>query len=116
MGGTVGGRRKESCVKRPSGVPAPYAAGAPEASASSFREECTVAIGKRIVAVLDPVYLRIGGYRYLRGGMPIDVFWEAGTFPVGMWLPDQENLETSRRHGEPRNDFGQTVAISAQRY
>jgi hypothetical protein len=48
MGGTVGGRRKESCVKRPSGVPAPYAAGVPETSASSFREERTVVIGKRI--------------------------------------------------------------------
>jgi 7-cyano-7-deazaguanine reductase len=56
---------------------------------SSFHEKCTVAIGKRIAAVLEPVYLRIGGYWYPRGGVPIDVFWETGTLPVGMWLPDQ---------------------------
>jgi 7-cyano-7-deazaguanine reductase len=54
-----------------------------------FHEECTVAIGKRIAAVLDPVYLRIGGYWNPRGGMPIDVFWETGACPAGMWLPDQ---------------------------
>ena len=54
-----------------------------------FHEDCTVAIGKRITAVLEPVYLRVGGYWYPRGGMPIDVFWEAGQKPAGMWLPDQ---------------------------
>jgi 7-cyano-7-deazaguanine reductase len=54
-----------------------------------FHEDCTVTIGKRITSVLDPVYFRIGGYWYPRGGMPIDVFWEAGRLPAGMWLPDQ---------------------------
>jgi 7-cyano-7-deazaguanine reductase len=28
---------------------------------SGFHEECTVTIGKRIAAVLEPIYLRIGG-------------------------------------------------------
>jgi 7-cyano-7-deazaguanine reductase len=56
---------------------------------SGFHEECTVTIGKRIAAVLEPIYLRIGGYWYPRGGIPIDVFWEIGTLPVGLWLPDQ---------------------------
>ena len=55
----------------------------------AFHEDCTVAIGKRIVALLSPHYLRIGGYWYPRGGMPIDVFWQAGTLPGGVWLPDQ---------------------------
>ena len=56
---------------------------------SGFHEECTVTIGKHIAAVLEPIYLRIGGYWYPRGGIPIDVFWEIGTLPVGLWLPDQ---------------------------
>lgn len=55
----------------------------------AFHEDCTVAIGKRITALLDPHFLRIGGYWYPRGGMPIDVFWQAGTLPEGVWLPDQ---------------------------
>ena len=55
----------------------------------AFHEDCTVAIGKRVVALLSPHYLRIGGYWYPRGGIPIDVFWQTGTLPDGVWLPDQ---------------------------
>ena len=54
-----------------------------------FHEECTVAIGKKLFALLKPKFLRIGGYWYPRGGMPIDVFWQAGKLPSGVWLPDQ---------------------------
>jgi 7-cyano-7-deazaguanine reductase len=55
----------------------------------AFHEDCTVAIGKRLAALLEPHYLRIGGYWYPRGGMPIDVFWQAGDLPREVWLPDQ---------------------------
>ena len=54
-----------------------------------FHEECTVAIGKRITKLLAPKWLRIGGYWYPRGGMPIDVFWQKGKVPSGVWVPDQ---------------------------
>ncbi len=54
-----------------------------------FHEDCTLAIGKRIVDLLDPKFLRIGGYWYPRGGMPIDVFWQSAPVPEGLWLPDQ---------------------------
>ncbi|MFL6799772.1 MAG: preQ(1) synthase [Xanthobacteraceae bacterium] len=54
-----------------------------------FHEECTVAIGKRLVALLRPKFLRIGGYWYPRGGIPIDVFWQTGRLPPRIWLPDQ---------------------------
>jgi 7-cyano-7-deazaguanine reductase len=55
----------------------------------AFHEDCTVAIGKTLSALLKPRFLRIGGYWYPRGGMPIDVFWQQGTLPAGVWLPDQ---------------------------
>jgi 7-cyano-7-deazaguanine reductase len=55
----------------------------------AFHEQSTVSIGKRLVALLKPRYLRIGGYFFPRGGMPIDVFWQAGRLPRGVWLPDQ---------------------------
>jgi 7-cyano-7-deazaguanine reductase len=55
----------------------------------AFHEDCTVAIGKRLVKLLKPRWLRIGGYWYPRGGMPIDVFWQHGRLPKGVWLPDQ---------------------------
>lgn len=54
----------------------------------AFHEDCTVAIGKRLVQLLHPRYLRIAGYWYPRGGIPIDVFWQTGTLPAGAWLPD----------------------------
>jgi 7-cyano-7-deazaguanine reductase len=55
----------------------------------AFHEDCTVAIGKRLVALLKPKWLRIGGYWYPRGGMPIDVFWQTGRLPRSVWVPDQ---------------------------
>ena len=55
----------------------------------AFHEDCTVAIGKRVAELLEPHFLRIGGYWYPRGGMPIDVFWQTGMLPKGVWLPDQ---------------------------
>ena len=54
-----------------------------------FHEECTVAIGKKLFALLKPKFLRIGGYWYPRGGMPIDVFYQTGAPPDGLFLPDQ---------------------------
>jgi 7-cyano-7-deazaguanine reductase len=54
----------------------------------AFHEDCTIAIGKRIMQAIAPKYLRIGGYWYPRGGIPIDVFWQTGTLPKGVWLPD----------------------------
>ena len=54
-----------------------------------FHEATTVAIAKRLVDELAPQWLRIGGYWYPRGGMPIDVFYQTGTPPEGLWLPDQ---------------------------
>jgi 7-cyano-7-deazaguanine reductase len=55
----------------------------------AFHEDCTVSIGKKISAEIEPKWLRIGGYWYPRGGIPIDVFWQTGKLPKGMWIPDQ---------------------------
>ena len=53
----------------------------------AFHEDCTVAIGKRIVETIRPRWLRIAGHWYPRGGIPIDVFWQTGDVPGGVWLP-----------------------------
>ena len=55
----------------------------------AFHEDCTVAVGKRLRDLLAPRWLRIGGYWYPRGGIPIDVFWQTGRPPAGAWIPDQ---------------------------
>ena len=56
---------------------------------TTFQEECTIAIAKHLIKLLQPRWLRIGGYWYPRGGMPIDVFWQTGKPPEGLWVPDQ---------------------------
>jgi 7-cyano-7-deazaguanine reductase len=55
----------------------------------AFHEDCTLMIGRRIVEVASPTWLRIGAYWYPRGGIPIDVFWQTGDPPPGLWTPDQ---------------------------
>ena len=64
----------------------------------AFHEDCTVAIGRRLADLLAPKWLRIGGYWYPRGGIPIDVFWQTGAPPEGLWLPDQ-GVPTYRGRG-----------------
>jgi 7-cyano-7-deazaguanine reductase len=54
----------------------------------AFHEDCTVAIAKRLIEAMEPQWLRIGGYWYPRGGIPIDVFYQTGEPPAGLWLPD----------------------------
>jgi 7-cyano-7-deazaguanine reductase len=55
----------------------------------AFHEACTVGIARRLVAEIQPAWLRIGGYWYPRGGIPIDVFYQTGPAPDGLFLPDQ---------------------------
>ena len=55
----------------------------------AFHEDCTVGIGQRLFDEMQPKWLRIGGYWYPRGGIPIDVFWQSGAPPEGVWVPDQ---------------------------
>ncbi len=56
---------------------------------AAFHEDCTVGIGQRLFDEMRPVWLRIGGYWYPRGGIPIDVFWQSSAPPADLWLPDQ---------------------------
>jgi 7-cyano-7-deazaguanine reductase len=54
----------------------------------TFHEDCTLGVARRLVEALAPRWLRIGGYWYPRGGIPIDVFYQTGAPPDGLWLPD----------------------------
>jgi 7-cyano-7-deazaguanine reductase len=54
----------------------------------AFHEDCTLEIAGRLVEFLAPRWLRIAGYWYPRGGMPIDVFWQTGRPPAGLWIPE----------------------------
>ena len=56
----------------------------------AFHEDCTVSIALRLQDLLAPRWLRIGAYWYPRGGMPIDVFWQSGDAPAGVWIPPQD--------------------------
>ena len=55
----------------------------------AFHEDCTIAIAKRLEELLAPRWLRIGGYWFPRGGMPIDIFYQSGPPQKDLWLPEQ---------------------------
>src|SRR3954469_14014280 len=46
-----------------------------------FHEEVTVGIGQRLAAEMKPLWLRIGGYWYSRGGLADGVFLQMGAPP-----------------------------------
>lgn len=54
-----------------------------------FHEDCTIMVAEKIILACKPKWLRIGGYWYPRGGIPIDVFYQTGEPPKGLWVPDQ---------------------------
>jgi 7-cyano-7-deazaguanine reductase len=54
----------------------------------AFHEDCTLNIGKRIADTIKPRFLRVASFWNPRGGIPIDVFWQAGEMPDGVWLPE----------------------------
>ena len=56
----------------------------------AFHEACTMEIADKLVALLDPVWLRIGAYWYPRGGIPIDIFWQSSPAPADVWVPTQD--------------------------
>lgn len=57
---------------------------------AAFHEDCTVAIALRIIEAIKPEWLRIGGYWYPRGGIPIDIFYQTGPLPKDAWIPEQD--------------------------
>ncbi len=64
----------------------------------SFHEDCTLEIARRLIEITEPVWLRIGGYWYPRGGIPIDVFYQTGEAPKSVWIPEQ-NIPPYRGRG-----------------
>lgn len=64
----------------------------------AFHEDCTVSIAKCLIDEINPKWLRIGGYWYPRGGIPIDVFYQTGEPPKGVFIPDQ-GVPTYRGRG-----------------
>ena len=62
-----------------------------------FHEDVIVSIGKKLLKEIRPIWIRIGGYFYPRGGIPIDVFWQSGKTPAFLWIPDQNvNIYSGR--------------------
>ena len=64
----------------------------------AFHEDCTISIAQDIVHLLSPKWLRIGGYWYPRGGIPIDIFWQTSEQPKNLFIPDH-SVENYRGRG-----------------
>ncbi len=55
----------------------------------AFYEDCTIDIVKKLQGFLKPKWMRIGGYWFPRGGMPIDIYYQTSAPPKGLWIPEQ---------------------------
>ena len=66
---------------------------------AAFHEDCSMGIAKKLIRVMKPKWLRLGGYWYPRGGIPIDIFYQTGEPPKGLWIPDQ-GVEPYRGRGK----------------
>lgn len=64
----------------------------------AFHEDCTIKIAKDIISCIKPKWLRIGGYWYPRGGIPIDIFFQSGTPPKDLFIPKQGISNYKARH------------------
>jgi 7-cyano-7-deazaguanine reductase len=53
----------------------------------SFHEHCTMLIADRLVEAIKPHWFRMSAFWYPRGGIPIDIFWQTGTPPQGVYIP-----------------------------
>lgn len=52
-------------------------------SHGEYHEVCTNYIGHRILVTALPFWIRVCGFWYPRGGIPIDIVWEAGELQGG---------------------------------
>ena len=64
----------------------------------SFHENTTIEIVQSINKLLNPVWIRIGGYWYPRGGIPIDIFWQTSEQPKNLFIPTH-NVDGYRGRG-----------------
>jgi 7-cyano-7-deazaguanine reductase len=54
----------------------------------AFHEDCTIKIAKDLIAITNAKWLRIAGYWYPRGGIPIDIFYQQGELPKNTFVPE----------------------------
>lgn len=54
----------------------------------AFHEQCTNMIAAKLMVATLPRWLRVCAFWYPRGGIPIDVFWQSGDPPDGVYVPE----------------------------
>jgi 7-cyano-7-deazaguanine reductase len=64
-----------------------------------FHEKCTTEIGERIYNTIEPHWFRIAGFWNARGGISIDVVWEAGNLPNGVRALDVNAVPAYKSRG-----------------
>ena len=64
----------------------------------SFHEDCTISIAEDLMKLLKPNWLRIAGFWFPRGGIPIDIFWQSKKQPLGTYIPSLDEKNYSGRN------------------
>ncbi len=59
----------------------------------AFHEDCTISIAQDMMKLLKPTWLRIAGFWFPRGGIPIDIFWQSKNKPTDVYIPDLDHKD-----------------------
>lgn len=59
----------------------------------AFHEKCTIQIAKDLIDCIKPKWLRISGFWYPRGGIPIDIFFENGKIPSNIYIKENNSYQ-----------------------
>jgi 7-cyano-7-deazaguanine reductase len=63
----------------------------------AFHEDCTIRIAKDLIKLCKPKWLRLTGYWFPRGGIPIDIFFQSGLPPKNIFLSDNSSYNYKAR-------------------
>ncbi|MFM7620935.1 MAG: preQ(1) synthase [Alphaproteobacteria bacterium] len=63
----------------------------------AYHEDCTVKIAKDIIKTIQPKWLRISGYWFPRGGIPIDIFFQTSTPPSTIFIGNNPSYDYKAR-------------------
>ena len=55
-----------------------------------FHEDCTLKIGKKILKSVKPKWIRVTAFWNPRGGIPIDIFYQKGNIPKGVYINEPD--------------------------
>jgi 7-cyano-7-deazaguanine reductase len=63
----------------------------------AFHEDCSIKIAKDLISIIKPKWLRLSGFWFPRGGIPIDIFFQTSLPPKNIFINDNPTYNYKAR-------------------